>query len=102
MVENVTATSPASSACTAWALPLYGTWIKSMPPMVLNVSAARCRIVPLPDDANGICPGFALPSAISSFTDFTGSEGCTTSINGLAATSVIGVKSLTVSYGSFL
>ena len=58
--------------------------------------------MPLPDEANAICPGFALPSAINSFTDFTGSDGCTTSISGLEATSVIGVKSLTESYGSFL
>src|SRR5687767_14143754 len=102
IVEKTSATSPASSACTAGALPLYGTWIRSTPAMVLNVSPDRCNIVPLPEDAYGICPGRDLASAISSLTDFTGRDGCTTSMSGLDATSVIGVKSLTVSYGSFL
>ena len=43
----------------------------------------------------------ALASAMSSFTDLTGREGWTTSTYADVTQTVMGAKSLTVSYGSF-
>ena len=62
---------------------------------VLSSSAARCEVLPLPEDANTNWPGFALMSATRSFTVFTGSEGCTTSTLWTAAMRVMGAKSRT-------
>jgi hypothetical protein len=52
-------------------------------------------VLPLPEPAKLTCPGRARASAISSFTDFAGSEGCTTSTLGASATRLTGVKSFT-------
>ena len=46
-------------------------------------------------------PGRALASAINSFSDFTGIDGCTDSICGMVAISVIAAKSRCGSNGSF-
>ena len=48
------------------------------------------------------CAGLAFISAISSLTFFAGTSGLTTSRFGTRAISVMGAKSLTGSYGSFL
>jgi hypothetical protein len=45
--------------------------------------------------------GRVFDSATSSFTDFTGSDGCTDSMLGDAASSVTGFKSLRASKGNF-
>ena len=46
----------------------------------------------MPDVEYDICPDFALASAISSFSDLTGSDGCTTSIVGSAEISASGIN----------
>ena len=76
--SNIICTCPPSRSVRAGALPLYGTWTMSIPAMVLNNSPARCRGVPLPVEANMICPGWLLARAISSCTDFAGISGRTT------------------------
>ena len=47
-------------------------------------------------------PGFSRASLISPATSETPSPGCTMRTFGVAANTVIGVKSFTGSYGSFL
>src|SRR5258706_435695 len=42
---------PPITSATAGALPLYGTWIMSMPAMLRNISLARCAELPMPNDA---------------------------------------------------
>ena len=54
----------------------------------------------MPADPYVSCPGRALASAVSSFTFFTGKDGCTARMSGLDPTSVMGVKSRIESYGS--
>ena len=48
---------------------------------------------PAPDDEKLSCPGRSLASAISSFTLWTGRDGCTTSTLSVSATWVIAMKS---------
>ena len=67
------------------------------PAMRLINSIARCCPLPLPEDENRIWSGRALANAISSFTFFTGSEGCTASTLGDCTNSETGAKSLTLS-----
>ena len=55
----------------------------------------------MPPEAMLILPGEALASAISSATVFAGSEGCTTSTNGVVATRLTGAKSRTGWYEIF-
>ena len=59
-------------------------------------------MLPMPEPAKPIFPGCAFASAISSCTDFTGSEGCTTSTLGPSAIRLTGSKSFTGSYGTLL
>jgi hypothetical protein len=47
-----------------------------------------------------ILPGCERASAISSFTELAGKDGCATSALGALAISVTGAKSRTVSYGT--
>ena len=74
----------------------------SVPDIDLKSSPERCCDVPLPLDANVYLPGFALSSTISSVTFFAGTSGLTTSMFGTRASSTIGTKSLTGSYGRLL
>jgi hypothetical protein len=48
----------------------------------------------LPDDANDSAPGDAFASAITSATDFAGTQALTVMINGSLATRPTGAKSL--------
>ncbi len=52
-------------------------------------------MLPEPEPAKPIFPGCDFASAISSRTDFTGSEGCTTRTLGPSAIRLIGSKSFT-------
>ena len=58
--------------------------------------------LPGPPEEYAIEAGRARARARSSATDFTGNEGCTTTIYGCDATSAIGAKSRNVSYGKCL
>ena len=71
-----------------------------MPALILKSSSARCPDVPLPADAKANVPGFAFASAMSSFTDFAATDGCTTRMLGSVMPSVIGAKSLSGSYAT--
>ena len=42
-------------------MPLYGMWVASMPVRSLNISPARCGVVPMPAEAKLSLPGLALP-----------------------------------------
>ena len=57
--------------------PLYGTCTISTFARLLNNSSDRCGLVPMPGEPTVSVPGFALASAITSFTVFAGTEGCT-------------------------
>ncbi len=81
-VAKIAAIWPPIKSIIAGAAPLYGTCNMSMPVWRLNTSDAICSIEPLPAEPNASCPGFALASATSSATDFTGSEPLTTSTSG--------------------
>jgi hypothetical protein len=48
------------SAVVAGPVPLYGTCTALMPAALLNISQARCRVVPLPAEPQLILPGLAL------------------------------------------
>ncbi|MOA34344.1 hypothetical protein D3C78_1557130 [compost metagenome] len=61
MLSNISDTSPPSRATTAGPLPLYGTCIMSTPVWLLNISAARWLVLPLPADAKLSLPGWLLP-----------------------------------------
>src|SRR6266705_219421 len=74
----------------------------SIPAMLFKSSTDICGEVPMPADAKLSWPGRCLAYAISSATDFTGSEGCTTSTFASDAACVIGAKSRSGSYGTFL
>jgi len=52
-----------------------------------------CGALPGPPEPKVSWPGRAFASAMSSFTDFTGTDGRTTNSNGEDVTSVIGAKS---------
>jgi hypothetical protein len=55
----------------------------------------------MPELATLSAPGFCLASAIKSRTDFTGTDGCTTSTLGELTASVMGAKSRTGSKGTW-
>ena len=61
-----------------------------------------CCEEPTPEVPKESLPGFLLPYAISSLNVVTGSDGCTTTDCGAVPTMIMGVKSLTVSNGTFL
>ena len=67
----------------------------STPVMLLNSSAATCIEPPAPELEKLSLPGWLFASAISSFTEFAGTEGCTRSSRGRSATIETGAKSLT-------
>ena len=48
VLEKLNCTSPAMSAVSAGALPLYGTWTMLVPVRSLKSSAAMCCVVPAP------------------------------------------------------
>jgi hypothetical protein len=62
--------------------------------MDAKITPAMCGGVPLPPEAYLSSPGLALAIAISSLTEFAGTEGLTHSTVGAMASSVIGEKSL--------
>ena len=64
-----------------------------MPVFRLNSSAARWFSEPVPGTPTFSAPGFARASATSSFTERTGSDGCTTSTSGPDARLVTGSRS---------
>src|SRR2546426_6570031 len=85
----------------AGALPLYGTcrgWICAIE---LKSSVNRCAVAPVPDEEKVYLPGFAFTSAMNSFALFAGKAGCVTSAKGVAATRLIGARSLSGSQGAF-
>src|SRR5688500_2585711 len=98
--SSIKTTRPATRSCTAGAAPLYGTCSISRPASCANSTAAMWLVVAVPEDAYESWPGRDLARRISSGTDFTGTEGCTTSTFGTVATSATPVKSPSVSYGS--
>jgi hypothetical protein len=91
--ENISCTWPPSRSATAGVLPLYGTWTHLMPAISAYSSPDRCGAVPMPEEANDSSPGLDLASAVSSATDDTLSEGCTTSTLGTSAIRVTGANS---------
>src|SRR5688500_2126183 len=93
---------PASIAVIEGEPPLYGTVTIFVPVRCMKSSAARCVLVAMPLVATLRSPGLALASAITSFTDLTGTEGWTMTMCGSVATWDSGVKSRTGSNGSFL
>ena len=81
--------------------PLYGTCTSCNPAMLFNSSPDKCEEVPRPPDPKFNVPGVALAYAMNCWTDWTGSDGCTTKIFGERDNSEIGVKSFCGSYGRF-
>ena len=100
-VTNPLAICPPSKSMIAGAMPLYGTCTMSIWVSNFSHSPAKCWGLAAPAEPNVSDPGFAFAYAIYSFTDLTGTDGCTTSASGLTVASVIGAKSLTGSYGIF-
>ena len=85
-----TPTCPAIRSCIAGPLPLYGTWLRSIPAVELKSAPTRCWALPLPELAKSILPGCALAAVMSSFTELTGSFcGFTTSAYGPEAMSAM-------------
>ncbi len=63
------------------------------PAITLKSSPARCGVLPLPEPAKPISPGRDFAAAISSGTECTASDGCTTSTLGPSAMRLTGSKS---------
>ena len=93
---NIICTCPASTSVTAGATPLYGTCTMLIPADSLKSSAASWVVVPVPAEAKLSLPGCAFASCTSSASDFAGTAGCTTAMNGMLAISVTGAKSRTM------
>ena len=74
----------------------------SVPVASPNNSGARFAAPPLPDEAYVSRPGCVFARAISSLTDFAGSEGCTTRMFAELTSTATGVRSRIGSYGRFL
>ena len=70
---------PPATSISAAAPPLYGMNAHFSPVVCANATPERCGGPPTPDVAKLSCPGRVRASAISSFTVFTGTDGCTTS-----------------------
>ena len=62
--------------------PRYGTCSMLTPVTLLNSSQYIWDALPMPADATLTLPGLLLAKAISSGTDFGGSDGCKTSTPG--------------------
>jgi hypothetical protein len=63
---------------------------------------ARCKKVPEPEEAYCICSGRDFTGVTKSLIVFTGSDGCAVISADCGAIRPMGVKSFSVSYGSFL
>ncbi len=72
-----------------------------MPAASTKLSAAMCTCVPIPADPKLSLPGWALPSAMNSFSVFAGTAWFTTSTCGPLATLVTATKSCFASKGIF-
>ena len=90
-------TRPATRSRMLGAVPLYGICTSCSPAMRFNISTVKCCPLPLPEDENNTSLGRALAKPISSFTLFTGSDGCTDSTLADCTNSDTGAKSLRVS-----
>ncbi len=97
-VANTSCMLPATRSIIAGPPPLYGTCTILVPAMVLNNSSARCPVPPTPEEPP--LSDLLLASAIISFTDLTGTDGCSTSTLVESTASVTGEKSLIGSKGS--
>ncbi len=67
----------------------------------MNSAVARCAVAPWPDEPKLRRPGCAPANAMSSFTDFAGTEGWTSTTNVSRVNRPTGAKSFTGWYGSF-
>src|SRR5258705_8305033 len=85
----------------AGALPLYGTCVAFSPLMLLNHSATKCAVAPVPEDANVYLPGFAFTWAMNSGAVFAGNDGWLDSTYGDIATFATAASSRSGSYGAF-
>jgi hypothetical protein len=65
----------------------------SIPVIDLNISAERCGGEPAPPEPYLSCPGFDFASATSSLIEPAGTEGLTSSMKGVEAIRLTGVKS---------
>src|ERR1035437_3369772 len=90
---------PATTSVMAWPPLLYGTWISATLVIESNSAPARCVGPAIPADPYVSSPRLFLASAISSLTDFAGTDGCTTSIMGVVPISMTGAMSLRKSNG---
>src|SRR6187551_2965788 len=86
VVSNIICTSPERMSTCAWLLPLYGTCVVLMPAARSNASPAMCCVLPTPDDAYLISPGFAFAAATRSWTLLYGVVDPTTSTFGTTTT----------------
>ena len=91
--SNMIGTWPPITSMPAAGFDLYGTWFSLMPTSDEKYSPARCPVEPMPAVAQPSWPGRALAKATSSFTVFTGTDGCTTSTCGAFEVPITGVKS---------
>ena len=97
MPGNPIFTWPPSTSAIAAPLPLYETCVTMMPAIDMNSSPNRCCPPPPPEEAQSSLPGWGRASAMSSLTDFTPSDGCTTSTFGEEANIATCAKSFSVS-----
>lgn len=98
---NASSMCPPIKSVKTGPAPLYGTCTISMRAAELSISPARWVTIPMPAEPKLSCLGRAFASAIRSFTDRTGTEGCANIRKGAVANNETGEKSFTGSYGSF-
>ena len=67
---------PAITSIVPGPAPLKGTCSTSILVTALKFSMPRCSEPPMPPEAYGMSPGFALASAMNSFTVLAGKSGC--------------------------
>ena len=98
IVDMIALVLPAITSIEPGPAPLKGTCSTSILVTALKFSMPRCSEPPMPPDAYAISPGFALASAMNSFTVLAGKSGCTASVFGLVTTIATGSMPLSRSY----
>ena len=107
LIIGIDGPSPATPYCTRPAMtsmrnsgcPLNATCTALMPATSRKRSPFICVPLPAPAEPKNTLPGCACASAIKSFTDFTPSEGATTSASVLKPMLATAEKSFNGSYG---
>src|SRR5689334_559601 len=100
-LSKIIGTWPAIVSFSAGPAPRYGMCVTKVLERLLNSSICRWPMPPVPELLNEYLPGFFFSSARKPAKSLAGKLGCTAITFGVAATLMIGVKSVIGLYGIF-